>query len=292
MRRPSGPARPRAELVLRLAVLLQAGLAPAAAWRYLARDDPDAAAVVAVLDADPQGELAAAIACRGPSWAPVTAAWAIAERSGAPLADTLRAIAAALRESDDCRDEVRIALAEPAATARLMSLLPLVAVGLGLLMGFDPLGTLLATPVGVACGVAGAGLMLGARLWTGRLVRAARPAEGVPGLVPELLAVALTGGVSLDGARALVARAHGGDADDETERLLGLSRDAGVPAVELLRASAALARHRARVEGRMRAATLSSRLLLPLGVCVLPAFLALGVAPMLLSVLGTTELSI
>jgi len=42
----------------------------------------------------------------------------------------------------------------------------------------------------------------------------------------------------------------------------------------------------------VRAAALGSRLLLPLGVCVLPAFLALGVAPMLLSVLGSTELTL
>ena len=74
--------------------------------------------------------------------------------------------------------------------------------------------------------------------------------------------------------------------------MLALSRSAGVPAVELLRASAALARHRARVDGRLRAARLSSRLLLPLGVCTLPAFLLLGVAPMLLSVMSTMPLSL
>ena len=67
-------------------------------------------------------------------------------------------------------------------------------------------------------------------------------------------------------------------------------RSAGVPAVELLRASSALARHRARVDGRLRAARLSSRLLLPLGVCTLPAFLLLGVAPMLLSVMTSVPL--
>jgi tight adherence protein B len=42
------------------------------------------------------------------------------------------------------------------------------------------------------------------------------------------------------------------------------------------------------VQGRLRAAHLSTRLLLPLGVCTLPAFLLLGVAPLLLSVLGST----
>jgi tight adherence protein B len=96
--------------------------------------------------------------------------------------------------------------------------------------------------------------------------------------------------VSIDRATAIVRKA--GVAGDGGEDVLALSRSAGVPAVELLRATAAHARHRARVEGRLRAARLSSRLLLPLGVCTLPAFLLLGVAPMLLSVMSTMPLSL
>jgi tight adherence protein B len=61
--------------------------------------------------------------------------------------------------------------------------------------------------------------------------------------------------------------------------MLRLSRRAGARAVELLRADAAEQRRRARTDGRLRAARLSSRLLLPMGVCTLPAFLLLGVAP-------------
>jgi tight adherence protein B len=288
-RRAAAPERPRAELVLRLAVLLQAGLSPAPAWRYLAAaDDPDATAIVARVDGD--APLPTAIRERGPAWEPLAAAWSLAVTVGAPLADTLRAMAAALRETDETRDEVRIALAEPAATAWLMSWLPLVAVGLGYLLGFNPLGVLLSTPVGITCAVVGVLLMLGARAWTRRLVRGAQPEEGVPGLVPELMAVALAGGASLERARTLVRENAGLSSDAETERLLDLSRNAGVPAAELLRAAAAMARHQTRVAGRLRAASLSSRLLLPLGVCVLPAFLALGVAPMLLSIIGSTSL--
>ncbi|MFT4210669.1 MAG: hypothetical protein QM626_02250, partial [Microbacterium sp.] len=62
-RRRTPLPRPRAELVLRLAVLLQAGLAPADAWRYLAASgDDDAAAVTA--DAASPTRLAAAIRAR------------------------------------------------------------------------------------------------------------------------------------------------------------------------------------------------------------------------------------
>ncbi|MFT4305613.1 MAG: pilus assembly protein TadB, partial [Microbacterium sp.] len=72
-RRRMPPPRPRAELVLRLAVLLQAGLAPGDAWRHLAASgDEDAAAVVS--DAAAQTRLAVAIRARGPSWVPLAAA--------------------------------------------------------------------------------------------------------------------------------------------------------------------------------------------------------------------------
>ncbi len=291
MRKRLTPLRPRADLVLRLAVLLQAGLAPGEAWRYLASSgDADAVAIVAAGGAGPR--LVAAIRAHGPAWVPLASAWSVATRVGAPLADSLRAVASALRDADDARDEVRIALAEPAATSRLMSWLPLVAVLLGMTLGFDTLGVLLTTPAGWICAGAGIALMLMARRWTARLVRAARPDDEIPGLVPELMAIALTGGVSLSQARDLATEASGVAPDEETERLLSLSGTAGVPAVELLRAAAVGKRHEARVAGRLRAASLSARLLLPLGVCVLPAFIALGVAPMVLSIIGSTSLSL
>jgi tight adherence protein B len=123
-------------------------------------------------------------------------------------------------------------------------------------------------------------------------VKRARAGGGIPGLDAELLAIALSSGVSIDRARRLVQDATGSTPDDATETVLTLSHSAGVPAVELLRASSMLARHRARVDGRLRAARLSTRLLLPLGVCTLPAFLLLGVAPMLLSVMTSVPLPI
>jgi len=164
-------------------------------------------------------------------------------------------------------------------------------VGLGAAFGFDTFTTLLTTPIGLACLVAGALLIVAAHRWTASLVRAAQPGEEIPGLSAELFAIALSGGVSLERARSLL-ESLGARSDPQAEEVLVLSRRAGVPAVELLRASAALARHSARVEGRLRAARLSTRLLLPLGVCTLPAFLLLGVAPMLLSVMSGVTISL
>ena len=66
--------------------------------------------------------------------------------------------------------------------------------------------------------------------------------------------------------------------------VLALSSRAGVPAAALLRSEAEEARRDARSEGERKAATLSVTLMLPLGLCILPAFMLLGVAPLLISV--------
>jgi len=273
-----------------LAVLLQAGAAPLVAWRHLA-DTGDPPAVAVVERVDRGHPLLAAIEAEGGAWIDLAAAWDVATTVGAPLADVLRTIAETLRDAASAADDVRIALAEPAGTARLLLWMPFAGLFLGFALGFDTVGAIVRNPLGAACVVAGLLLVLAARLWTGRLLRRARPAPGTPGMRAELVAVALAGGASIDRALQLVAESSvSGGSEERVRRVLDLSRAAGVPAVELLRASSAQERHAARVRGRLRAAKLSTRLLIPLGVCTLPAFLLLGVAPMLLSVLASTPL--
>ncbi|MFT4258083.1 type II secretion system F family protein [Microbacterium sp.] len=276
-----------------LAVLLQAGAVPLTAWRQLA-DTGDAHAAAVVERVDAGVGLTAAIEKEGGAWLDLAAAWEIATTVGAPLADVLRMIAETLRDAASAADDVRIALAEPAGTARLLLLMPFAGLLLGFALGFDTVSVIVGNPIGAFCVGLGLLLMLAARLWTARLLARARPAPGTPGMQAELLAVALSGGASVERALQLVAdsTATGHDGRAHIDTVLALSRAAGVPAGELLRASAAQERHAARIEGRIRAASLSTRLLIPLGVCTLPAFMLLGVAPLLLSVLTTTSLSL
>lgn len=286
--RPGQDAADAAASVLRLAVLLQAGAAPTAAWRHLAATgDAHAERVGAGLDggATPTD----AIAALGGTWPQVAATWRVATEVGAPLADSLRSTAVALRDAAEAADEVRIALAEPAGTARLLLMLPAAGILLGMLLGFDTLAVFVSGPLGWICAAVGLALLLAAHRWTAVLVRRAQPSTAIPGLVAELTAIALSGGASIERARSLVRRAGKYD-PAEVDDILTLSQRAGVPAVELLRASAAHERHVARTDGRLSAARLSARLLAPLGVCTLPAFLVLGVAPMLLSVFAATPL--
>jgi tight adherence protein B len=285
--------------VHRLAVLLEAGLPAIRAWREVIADDPRSgteradttrAADEAGDGADAaRGDLAVVLVRRGGVWSDVAVAWKVASTVGAPLAPSLRGIAEALRDAEGARDDVAIALAEPASTARLIAWLPLLALALVAAFGFDVVATL-ASPFGLVCLLAGAGLIFAAHRWTAALVRRAQPPSRIAGWECDLVAVALTGGVSIDRALAVVTEAGCPTAVDATSDVLALSRSCGAPAVELLRAEAADRRRTARTEGRLRAARLASRLLVPLGVCTLPAFLLLGVAPMLLAVVGSAPL--
>lgn len=289
------PAAPGvAATVLRLAVLLEAGLPPLAAWRHLAPSSP-VAALVAEVDAPdrlPAGILEATRdAPDAVDWACVAAAWRVAADSGAPLAATLERLGDVLVAADDGRREVAIALAGPLATSRVVLALPGVGLLGGLLLGVDTLGVLATTPPGWFCLVAGCALLVVARRWMRRLVARAREHDPTPGLGAELAAIAVTGGGSASAALARVEAAlheAGLSFDDSAAGAVDFAQRAGVPVAALLRAEARDARRIAQAAARMRIAALGTRLLLPLGLCVLPAFIALGVAPLLLAMIGST----
>lgn len=296
MKTPEGTEQ-TARVILRLAVLTAGGVSPRSAWRHIGVTSPSPVVNVVIdsLD-DIVKALVEASASRPPleaaGWRGLAATWAIAHEAGAPLAPALRAHAAALRALTEVQRDVAVALAGPVATVRIVAVLPAIGVLLGAALGFDTLGTLVGTPIGWACLIAAAVLTLGAWWWMRRLVARARPRDAQPGLDRELLAIALAGGAPPAAALALVERiaARTGVIVDRRgiDDVLALSVAAGVPAGELLRAEAIEARSRARATAREAAASLGSRLMLPLGLGVLPAFVAVGVIPLVLSVVSST----
>lgn len=280
----------------RLAVLLAAGVAPASAWRFVAESSGSEVPAAAVGQLEIAGAIAAASTglpeLERQGWRGLAAAWLVATEAGAPLAATLRDYAHSLRSLADAQRDASVALASPRATARVVLALPFVGVLFGALMGFGTLSVLFATPVGWTCLVVGAALMLGARAWNHRLVRSAQPRDATAGLDCDLMAIAVSGGAALERARALVGAATGrfgfGAPSGRIEGVLELSQRAGVPAAELLRAEAEEARREARAQAQRDAAALSVKLMLPLGLCVLPAFFVLGVLPLMIAVLSST----
>lgn len=300
-------------VVSRCAVLLRGGVPAVRVFAAIASDTgvsnvPDEPASVpagAVSDAaaDIASRLAAgespaeALRARdGPDWRVAAVAWQLAEQSGAALAPALERLAFALGQLATLRERRAVLLSGPRATVRLVIALPPLALLLGALLGFNPLPVLLSGG-GLAMLCVGI-LLLGLGLvWARSMTRAVDREDRVSGLEHELVWIALSGGVSP--AVALVRAADAVDemgaewvgfdgflANGPLRTAISAAEEVGVPIAPLLLEEASALRQRAHADLERAAERLGVRVLLPLGVCVLPAFVVLGVLPVVISMLG------
>ncbi len=106
-------------------------------------------------------------------FAGMAAVWTVSERSGAPAADMILRYAAAQRDALDADRERRIAMAGPRATVRVLSWLPLIGVGLGLLIGVEPVDLVAGLPGRLSIG-SGVVLYLLGRVWMRRMMQRAQ----------------------------------------------------------------------------------------------------------------------
>lgn len=257
----------------------------------------------------------------------------MSESAGAPLATSLERAAEHAEERIDALLGRQSALAAPRATGRILSWLPLLGLGLGVLMGSDPVGVLTGSILGALTGLLGLGLAFAGRRWTAALVhraevesvrtanvepeakKAASPAGAVPvdtALVLELLAAQLRAGLAPLAALGTLAEALNSRAlHTVCQRLqmgsnwgsawsgpaagtFGELRDAlapaytgGAPSTALLLSLADAHRLSERRAAERAAGKLSVALVVPLGLCSLPAFICLGIVPILISLLPT-----
>ena len=257
----------------------------------------------------------------------------MSESAGAPLATSLERAAEHAEERIDALLGRQSALAAPRATGRILSWLPLLGLGLGVLMGSDPVGVLTGSILGALTGLLGLGLAFAGRRWTAALVhraevesvrtanagsepeKPASPAGAVPvdtALVLELLAAQLRAGLAPLAALGTLAEALNSRAlHTVCQRLqmgsswgsawsgsaagtLGELRDAlapaytgGAPSTALLLSLADAHRLSERRAAERAAGKLSVALVVPLGLCSLPAFICLGIVPILISLLPT-----
>mgnify|MGYP000845084565 CR=1 FL=1 len=226
---------------------------------------------------------------------------------GAPLAEILEAVAGGVAESGHAEASRRTALSGPQSTARLLAMLPLVGLLLGAAVGARPEEVLLDGGMGSALAVLGVGLMIVGRRVTARMVASATvPTSRVDeALVLDLAAAALACGASLPGALQALGEALeeeelvvagralllGADWDEawrqRRRRLEGCLRpgwEDGASPAPLLTGTAASLRAGRRAADEEAAERLAVRLVLPLGLCHLPAFVVLGIAPVVMSV--------
>lgn len=250
----------------------------------------------------------------------------MSESTGAPLATSLERAAEHAEERIDALLGRQSALAAPRATGRILSWLPLLGLGLGVLMGSDPVGVLTGSILGVLTGLLGLGLAFVGRRWTAALVHraevesaassGAEQTSNVPpvdtALVLELLAAQLRAGLAPLAALGTLAEAlnsrplhtvcqrlqmgssWGSAWSGSAAGTFGELRDAlapaytgGAPSTALLLSLADAHRLSERRAAERAAGKLSVALVVPLGLCSLPAFICLGIVPIIISLLPT-----
>lgn len=286
-----------AALIARLCALLRGGVAPSRVFGALATetDSPVVAREIGARIDDGEGVVSAIASASTPEWRILAVAWMLAEESGAPLAPALDRIGAALRSLELLRERRRVLLAGPRATVRLVAALPALALLLGGLLGFDPLPVLL-SPLGVLLLTAGALLLASGIAWARLLQRRIEDTDRIDAVEFELLWIALGGGSpAREACRRVVDCIDSVGAEwvpfDRFLRRAPLlltidsAVSAGIPLRSLLLEEASAVRERAQSELEQEAERLGISVLIPLGVCVLPSFVLIGVVPVVISML-------
>lgn len=104
----------------------------------------------------------------------LAAVWQVGEESGAGLALATAALLHGLRESEEMRRTLESQMAGPRASARMLSLLPVVGLLMGMLLGGNPLEWLLGSAPGRICLGGGIALNVAGILWMSRIAGRAR----------------------------------------------------------------------------------------------------------------------
>lgn len=183
-RATTAAAEQLADALRRITDELRAGSHPTATLAGVDADGPLAreilapATAAAQLGDDVPGALRRAAAGRPAVAADVervAGAWALADRHGVPLADLLAGAQEDIRWGFRFGNTVRAQLAGPRATATVLTVLPLVGIGLGQMVGADPVAVLRGGVLGQALLVVGVALAAAGSTWTDHILRSAVP---------------------------------------------------------------------------------------------------------------------
>ena len=235
---------------------------------------------------------------------------------GAPLADVLDAIGDAIDDSQAVEEARRVASAGPLMSARVLAGLPLVGVTAALALGASPWGFYTSGTPGVVCASLGVLAWVAGVASCRRILARCRRADASGGdtdaaLACDLIASALACGASIPRALDALADACAQEPlawtasslrlgatweqaweeapawADPLRDALEASWTAGTAPEGMLARCASWERRTRLVDAKTRAEELSVRLVGPLGAFFLPAFLLLGIAPLLAHLMGT-----
>ena len=216
---------------------------------------------------------------------------------GIPLADLMRSWAAQLEQQAEQGRQLESAFAAPRATAFLVTGLPVLSIAMAQLAGLNPLAALAGSRLAQLSAIVGTFFLVLGWLVMRRMMTRAKPDGRDAGELLALFAQSLLSGLPTKTCFELTCLHLGlggeplGDRElewqfAESRRLMDYSLTTGSSLRDLLIAQASVRRSQSFAAQRSTIERLGVRLMIPLGLVVLPAFVLIGVVPVTVGMLA------
>jgi tight adherence protein B len=218
----------------------------------------------------------------------------VAKDAGAKVAYEIDVVADLFTFKERALQRIQVAHASPKASARLVIWLPLITLVLAQLVGINILAAVTTKPIILVSLGFGLMLLLLAKTLSSRLIKRAKPGDTATGFYLMGVALESSGGASLNRAQNRASDIYLSvfGSNPSTEELTAVAQvallveETGARVGDLLRRQAEQLQREALVAAEIKIEKLSVRLMVPLGLAVLPAFLFLTVIPLMFSMLG------
>ncbi|MDO5728608.1 MAG: type II secretion system F family protein [Actinomycetaceae bacterium] len=226
--------------------------------------------------------------------------------TGIPLANILETVLQSLEDANAAHDARKVARAGPELTAKMLTFLPLLGIACAAAFGASVREVFFTVPIGRVVGLVGIFLWGSGYLWIRRIVATetrddADPVD--PLVVVDLVKAALDAGASIPRALDAVSMATGDERFEAVARALVLGATSselrhyagalygcvvdavfpawtcGVSPTPLLELAAQTIRRERMTAAKEGSERLAIRLTVPVGLCLLPAFVCVGIFP-------------
>jgi tight adherence protein B len=262
--------------VLQLAGLLKAGMPAELALRELVDD-------LAQLTPRQAGQLAAI--------------WQLAMECGGAVSSAIESLGRVFKSTARHEREIDLAFAGPKATAKLVAWLPAAGLIMAQLFGFAPLNAIATNPLAFLSLIVGALLLVTGHRWSKSIIRKATPGEDDSGLFFDAVRFGMEAGLPLSVAIGRAAEVFEQHLDfapaalthAKLERISELNRSSGASISNLLAGEAAARRETQWFNESTALAKLSVKLMIPLGLITLPAFVLSTIVPVAISLLSNRQ---
>jgi tight adherence protein B len=211
--------------------------------------------------------------------------WQLARHVGSAPAVALERLASVFESQEQTKRQIETAFAAPKATARLVGVLPLIALVFAQLASLNPMAIITGSTVGTLSFGFGLLLLVAGQRWSNRLILKAQPSDIDPGSYLDAINLGLQSGLAPEAA--INGAGNPSDAESKTlERALEISRETGAELGSIISATADRLRLVQQSEAETKVAKLGVSLMVPLGLTVLPAFVLVAIVPIALGMLS------